>query len=222
MLELQPTSRARTLVQGRGGAACRARGIFAFCGKGGLLWQSAFLIEQVLPARVHHGHDLGKILWPLAQVDAHGSGVAMGVAGILAIQNGGNVRREACIENFLGLCDSSRHTGDDLRICQLLEGFFFGHAPIVAYLAIELKRQPRVGTPMPDHAVNGAQAASFVGPAGVGAMSDAQYQSFINQAYAAVATLNLTAGTIYYQKLWTALSLLMMTGNLVDFTQIVR
>ena len=78
------------------------------------------------------------------------------------------------------------------------------------------------GTPRPDRAVNGAQAASFVGPAGVGAMSDAQYQSFINDAYVDVATLNLTAGTIYYQKSWTALSLLMMTGNLVDFTQIAR
>ena len=49
-------------------------------------------------------------------------------------------------------------------------------------------------------------------------MSDAKYQAFLDQAYAAVATLNLTAGTIYYQKSWTALSLLMMTGNLVDFT----
>jgi hypothetical protein len=137
-LELQATSRARTLVQGRGGAARGARGIFAFRGKGGLLWQSAFLIEQVLPTRMHHGHDLGKILWPYAQVDAHGTGVAMCIAGILAIQNGGNVRRKARIENFLGLRDSSRHTGDDLRICQLLEGFFFGHAPIVAYLPIEL------------------------------------------------------------------------------------
>jgi hypothetical protein len=28
----------------------------------------------------------------------------------------------------------------------------------------------------------------------------------------------LTAGTIYYQKSWTALSLLMLTGNLVDLT----
>ena len=71
------------------------------------------------------------------------------------------------------------------------------------------------GTPKPDRAVNGAQAASFVGPAGVGAISDASYQSFLDAAYAAVATLNLTAGTIYYQKSWTALSLLMMTGNLV-------
>jgi len=74
------------------------------------------------------------------------------------------------------------------------------------------------GTPHPDKATSGAQAASFVGPAGVGAMSDAKYQSFLDGAYAAVATLKLTAGTIYYQKSWTALSLLMMTGNLVDFT----
>jgi endo-1,4-beta-D-glucanase Y len=76
------------------------------------------------------------------------------------------------------------------------------------------------GTPHPDKAKNGLQAASFVGPAGVGAMSDLKYQSFLDQAYAAVATLNLTAGTIYYQKSWTALSLLMLTGNLLDFTQL--
>ncbi len=76
------------------------------------------------------------------------------------------------------------------------------------------------GTPRPEKAVNGAQAASFVGPAGVGAMSDAKYQSLVNQAYTAVATLNLTAGTIYYQKSWAALSLLMLTGNLVDLTQL--
>jgi hypothetical protein len=67
--------------------------------------------------------------------------------------------------------------------------------------------------------VNGAQPASFVGPAGVGAMSDAKYQTFLDEAYTAVATLKLTAGTIYYQKSWTALSLLMMTGNFGDFTQ---
>ena len=76
------------------------------------------------------------------------------------------------------------------------------------------------GTPHPDKAVGGAQAASFVGPAGVGAMSDPTFQPFLDATYAAVATLNLTAGTIYYQKSWTALSLLMMTGSLVDFTQL--
>jgi endo-1,4-beta-D-glucanase Y len=76
------------------------------------------------------------------------------------------------------------------------------------------------GTPRPDRAVDGAQAASFVGPAGVGAMSDASYQTLLDDAYAAVATLELDAGTIYYQKSWTALALLMLTGNLVDFTQL--
>jgi len=75
------------------------------------------------------------------------------------------------------------------------------------------------GTPQPDKVyAPGLQAASFVGPAGVGAMSDPKYQQFVNDAYAEVATQKLTAGTIYYQKSWAALSLLMMTGNLVDFT----
>jgi len=74
------------------------------------------------------------------------------------------------------------------------------------------------GTPHPSTTSTGIQSASFVGPAGVGAMSDVKYQQFIDDAYAKVATLQLAAGTIYYQSSWTALSLLMMTGNLIDFT----
>jgi endo-1,4-beta-D-glucanase Y len=75
------------------------------------------------------------------------------------------------------------------------------------------------GTPNPEKIFPaGLQAASFVGPAAVGAMHNATYQTFINDAYASVATLKLTAGTIYYQASWTALSLLMLTGNFVDFT----
>jgi len=74
------------------------------------------------------------------------------------------------------------------------------------------------GTPHPDRAVGGLQAASFVGPAAVAGMSDAAFQPLVDQGYAAVATQGLTAGTIYYQKSWTALSLLMLTGNLVDLT----
>jgi endo-1,4-beta-D-glucanase Y len=74
------------------------------------------------------------------------------------------------------------------------------------------------GTPRPERAVGGLQAASFVGPAGVAGMSDAAFQTLVDQAYAALATQGLTAGTIYYQKSWTALSLLMLTGNLVDLT----
>lgn len=74
------------------------------------------------------------------------------------------------------------------------------------------------GTPHPERSVGGLQAASFVGPAGVAGMSDASFKTLVDQAYSALATQGLTAGTIYYQKSWTALSLLMMTGNFVDFT----
>jgi endo-1,4-beta-D-glucanase Y len=73
------------------------------------------------------------------------------------------------------------------------------------------------GTPRPDFSQNGGQPASFVGPAAVGAMYSADNQAFIDEAYAAVATGELTAGTIYYQKSWSALSLLMLTGNFVEF-----
>ncbi len=72
------------------------------------------------------------------------------------------------------------------------------------------------GTPHPDFSVNGLQPASFVGPAGVGAMYSADNQAFVDEAYAALATGDLTAGTIYYQKSWSALSLLMMTGNFTE------
>jgi len=73
------------------------------------------------------------------------------------------------------------------------------------------------GTPLPDRAVNGLQAASFVGPAGVAFMSDARWQSELDAAWDAVASRQLTAGTVYYQKSWTALSLLMMAGDFVVF-----
>lgn len=73
------------------------------------------------------------------------------------------------------------------------------------------------GTPRPDFSMNGLQPASFVGPAGVGAMYAADNQAFIDDAYSAVASGELTAGTIYYQKSWSVLSLLMMTGNFTEF-----
>jgi len=73
------------------------------------------------------------------------------------------------------------------------------------------------GTPKPSHPGQGS--AAFVGPAGVGAMSDAAYQAFVDQAYAAVATRTLMAGGAYYEDAWTVLSLLVMTGNFLDYTQ---
>lgn len=69
------------------------------------------------------------------------------------------------------------------------------------------------GTPRPERAVGGLQAASFVGPAGVAFASDPGWQAELDQAWALVATGELTAGTTYYQKSWTALSLLFMAGD---------
>jgi endo-1,4-beta-D-glucanase Y len=66
----------------------------------------------------------------------------------------------------------------------------------------------------------GQGSAAFLGPAAVGAMSDRTYQPFLNEAYAAVATRKLMAGGAYYEDAWTVISLLMMTGNFVDFTEL--
>jgi hypothetical protein len=49
-------------------------------------------------------------------------------------------------------------------------------------------------------------------------MSNAAWQTHLDEAFSAVATLKLMKGTIYYQKSWAALSLLMMSGSLVDPT----
>jgi endo-1,4-beta-D-glucanase Y len=74
------------------------------------------------------------------------------------------------------------------------------------------------GTPRPDFGVNGLGSASFVGPAAVGASYSSDNQPFFDEAYAALVTQELTAGTIYYQKSWAALSLLMMTGGFIELS----
>ena len=57
------------------------------------------------------------------------------------------------------------------------------------------------------------QSAAFVGPAGVGAMSDPMFATLRDQAYAGVATLGELDGSTYYTESWTALSLVMMNGG---------
>ena len=77
------------------------------------------------------------------------------------------------------------------------------------------------GTPQPAHSPG--LSAAFVGPAGVGAMGGAMaastYQTFLNEAYAQVATDSAFVGGEYYDSSWTVMSLLMMTGNFLDYTQ---
>jgi hypothetical protein len=64
------------------------------------------------------------------------------------------------------------------------------------------------------------QSASFLGPAGVGAMVSATYQTFLNESYTRVATGQLKVGGAYYDESWATMSLLMMTGNFLDYTSI--
>jgi hypothetical protein len=49
-------------------------------------------------------------------------------------------------------------------------------------------------------------------------MNGEAYRSLVEDGYRAVATGTLLAGGAYYEESWTVLSLLMLTGNLVDFT----
>jgi endo-1,4-beta-D-glucanase Y len=64
------------------------------------------------------------------------------------------------------------------------------------------------------------QSSAFIGPAGVGAMSNATYQSFVNDAYGVLITGKALVGGTYYDESWMVLSLLMMTANFLDYTAI--
>lgn len=75
------------------------------------------------------------------------------------------------------------------------------------------------GTPKPERATGGLQSASFVGPAGVAFSASVAQQAELDEAWTAVASQKLTAGTLYYQKSWTALSLLMMGGFMTVFPE---
>jgi endo-1,4-beta-D-glucanase Y len=62
------------------------------------------------------------------------------------------------------------------------------------------------------------QSASFLGPAGVGAMVGSGYQTFINDIYARVVPMQANVGGAYYDESWAVMSLLMLTGNFLNYT----
>jgi endo-1,4-beta-D-glucanase Y len=68
--------------------------------------------------------------------------------------------------------------------------------------------------------VSKGQSAAFLGPAGVGAMGTTTGQAFLDATYNLVKGDNLFVGGEYYDSSWTVMSLLMMTGNFLDYTQI--
>jgi hypothetical protein len=75
------------------------------------------------------------------------------------------------------------------------------------------------GMPQPDKdsPAGSPQSAVFLGSAAVGAQHDPMFQTFLDEAYARVATGQLLARSRYYNLSWTALTLFMLTGNLVEY-----
>ena len=63
----------------------------------------------------------------------------------------------------------------------------------------------------------GFQSAAFVGPAGVGAMVGGTYQSYVNDTFTSLTGSNLKVGGTYYDESWTVMSLLMLSGNFLDY-----
>jgi len=61
--------------------------------------------------------------------------------------------------------------------------------------------------------------AAFVGGAGVGAMATKEHAKLRDEAYAGIAAWqDLLGGSLYYNESWSMLSLLMMSGRLVDLS----
>jgi hypothetical protein len=50
-------------------------------------------------------------------------------------------------------------------------------------------------------------------------MHDAAYSGFVNEAYSLIIQNNAWAGGQYYDESWIMLSVLMLTGNFLDYTQ---
>ncbi len=75
------------------------------------------------------------------------------------------------------------------------------------------------GTPTPEFPdLYGGQSAAFIGPAGVGAMHDPQYQGFVDDVWTMIKTNRLWCGGQYYDESWTMLSMLVLSGNFLDYT----
>jgi endo-1,4-beta-D-glucanase Y len=77
------------------------------------------------------------------------------------------------------------------------------------------------GTPKPEFPdSHSGLSAAFIGPAAVGAMSSATNQAFLDEAWSLLKQNNLWCGGQYYDESWTMLSMLMLSGNFLDYTSL--
>ena len=90
--------------------------------------------------------------------------------------------------------------------------FFKGVGASMIVDGYDLNGAARAENPLP------AQSALFVGGAGVGAMSAATNQTFVNDVYSLFLTKELRPPSYYYNVSWEVFVLLMMTGNLYDYS----
>jgi endo-1,4-beta-D-glucanase Y len=91
--------------------------------------------------------------------------------------------------------------------------FFAGIGPLSIKDGYQLNGTPQ-GT--------STESMAFVGPAGVGAMSDGQYQTFVEGVWTRLVSLGQKndAAFSYYNSSWGLWSVLMMSGNFLDYTQL--
>jgi endo-1,4-beta-D-glucanase Y len=90
--------------------------------------------------------------------------------------------------------------------------FFAGIGAAMIVDGYDLNGNPRAENALP------AQSALFVGGAGVGAMSDPSRLAFVDATYQLMLTKDLFPPSYYYNLCWQVFSLIMMTGNLYDYT----
>jgi endo-1,4-beta-D-glucanase Y len=63
-----------------------------------------------------------------------------------------------------------------------------------------------------------AQSALFVGAAAVGAMNDPKFKTLVDDSWSLLTTKEMTPPSYYYNLSWQVFSLLMLSGNLFDYT----
>jgi endo-1,4-beta-D-glucanase Y len=64
----------------------------------------------------------------------------------------------------------------------------------------------------------GAQSALFVGAAAVGAMSDPKFATLLGEGWGLLVTKEMFPPSYYYNLSWQVFSLMMLSGNLFDYT----
>ncbi|HEY3500840.1 MAG TPA: glycosyl hydrolase family 8 [Polyangiaceae bacterium] len=93
-----------------------------------------------------------------------------------------------------------------------ISNFFQGVGADMIVDGYDLNGMPRAENPLP------AQSALFVGAAGVGAMSDASRLPFVDATYQLLVGKEMLPPSYYFNLSWQVFALLMMTGNLYDYS----